>query len=185
MTCVVGYIDKSTSRVYIAADSAASDGDCVSIRKDGKVFAVKDMLFGFAGSYRMGQILRYVDDIPHQQKFQEDHEFLCTTFVDYLVEKFDDSKSLSNDNGCASLGQFLLVVAYRGMLYHIDSDFQVAIEDKPYCSIGSGSSYALGAMYALEGYRIKPEKRLSIAIEAAIQNSIGVRPPIQISYLEK
>jgi 20S proteasome alpha/beta subunit len=184
MTCIVGYVEKDGA-VYMAADSAASDGESVCIRKDTKLFILRDILVGFSGSYRVGQILRYANDIPRQQKYQDDHEFLCTSFVDFLIETLEDSRALQTDNGTASLGETNLLVGYKGTLYHIDADAQVGMDDLPYCSIGSGHQYATGAMYALEGYRMSPKKRLEKAIMAAADNSTGVLPPVYMAVAGK
>jgi ATP-dependent protease HslVU (ClpYQ) peptidase subunit len=59
MTCVIGYVDKKTKDIFIGADSSAALGDEIFKRSDEKVFVSGPMIFGFAGSFRMGQILRY------------------------------------------------------------------------------------------------------------------------------
>ena len=43
MTCIVGYLDKKTKKVTIGGDSAGVAGLDITIRKDEKVFKVKQL----------------------------------------------------------------------------------------------------------------------------------------------
>jgi ATP-dependent protease HslVU (ClpYQ) peptidase subunit len=181
MTCIVGYVEDG--KVYMAADSAASDGESVCVRRDTKLFNLRNMLFGFCGSYRVGQVLRYTPEMPRQLKSQTDHQFLCTDFVDFLIELLESSRTLANEGGLASLGLSNLLLGYKGMLYHIDSDMQVGVESTPYCSIGSGFQFATGAMHAMTGVDLPPKERLTKAVMAAADNAIGVKPPILVVTL--
>lgn len=52
MTCVVAL--KHDGRVYMGADSAGVGGYSLQIRNDPKIYRVKDLLFGFTTSFRMG-----------------------------------------------------------------------------------------------------------------------------------
>ena len=60
MSCIVGLIDKK--RVFIGSDSYGATETCQVQRVDQKIFHVsghKNAVIGFAGSFRMGQILQY------------------------------------------------------------------------------------------------------------------------------
>lgn len=59
MTCIVGIIDKKQNNVLIVGDSCESNGSENSIRKDAKVFANDDFIFGCTTSFRMIQLLRF------------------------------------------------------------------------------------------------------------------------------
>jgi len=184
MTCIVGYVEKGT--VYMAADSAASNGDSICVRRDLKLFNLKNMLIGFCGSFRIGQILKYVSTIPKHPKGMDDHRFLCTHFVDYLIEVMEESRALQDAGGVASLGddsQFLF--GYKGVLYHFDNDMQVAVAETPYVSIGSGGQFATGAMFAMADMDIPPKDKLIKAVMAACENSVGVKPPVHVAIMDR
>ena len=63
MTCVIGLEHKG--EVYIGADSAATSGWAVSATRLPKVFLVNEFLIGYAGSFRMGQLLQHKLQIEH------------------------------------------------------------------------------------------------------------------------
>lgn len=63
MTCVVGLIDKKTKTTYIGGDSLGSTSNLKTVRKDKKVFKIKNTCLGFTSSFRMGNILAYNDGL--------------------------------------------------------------------------------------------------------------------------
>lgn len=66
----------------------------------------------------------------------------------------------------------------------IDQDFQVALQDYPYFSIGIGANHALGSMHtSFKNGEKDPKKILTDAMDAACEFSMGVRAPYV--YLEK
>ena len=174
MTCVVGYADALTNKVWIGADSIAGgeDGWHVQTRRTPKVFSVAtrggELLFGFTTSWRMGQILE--------------------TAVESFVEA---TRAAMKRGGFAQVkdareegGDFLLGV--RGLLFRVASDFQVTESAFAYDAIGGGAREALGAFYALaasdpmEAVNLPPEVRIGIALQAAQEFNGGVRGPFTI-----
>ena len=67
------------------------------------------------------------------------------------------------------------IVGYKGKLYVIMSDYQVAIPRENFTALGCGESFALGAMYASS--EKEPIKKIEIALNAAVAFSMGVKPP--------
>ena len=62
MTCIVGIVDQSNNKTYMAADSIGVRGNDKSIQNNPKVFYNyhdPKFLIGFTSSFRMGQILQY------------------------------------------------------------------------------------------------------------------------------
>jgi hypothetical protein len=57
MTIIAGLIEGGI--VYMGADSGGSDGCFICPRKDPKIFALPNFLFGVAGSPRVAQLLKY------------------------------------------------------------------------------------------------------------------------------
>ena len=184
MTCIVGL--EHNGDVYIGGDSAGVRPDLsVVIRADEKVFVRGDMIFGFCGSYRVGQILRYSFNPPPQIVGQDDYAYLCSTWVDSLIECL-------KSKGCAviregelevtSNGDFL--IGFNGSLYEVQDNFQISRVAAPYVSCGCASYYALGAMAMIIDDDIAPEEKITKALEVAEMFSAGVRSPFVIERLD-
>lgn len=172
MTCIIGLVHEGN--VFIGGDSAGISGLSVSIRSDEKVFVNGPFIMGFTSSFRMGQLLRYKFDPPQQTVDQDDIEYMVTSFIDAARECF--RKNGFGDKEATEGGNYL--VGYRGKIYTIGSDHQVGIPADTFDSVGSGSSLALGAMYATKGQ--DPIKRITTALEAASAFNAGVSPPFRI-----
>ena len=191
MTCIIAYIDKQG--VYIGGDSAAVDeGDLsYNIRSDEKVFAKGEFIFGYSTSFRMGQLLRYKLRIPAHPKGMDNSQYMITLFVDAVKKCFEDNDytDMMTDTG----GNF--IVGYKGTLFTILSDYQVAEPKENFAALGCGDAFAIGAMFALTfaekdaNKRIPgdvepkrfvekdPIKKMEIALNAAVAFSMGVKPP--------
>ena len=171
MTCIVGVVENGT--VYIGGDSAGIAGLSISIRADEKVFQNGPFIMGFTSSFRMGQLLRYKFDPPQQTVSQNDMEYMVTDFVDGLRRCF--SNNGFGDKDATVGGTFL--VGYKGVLYTIESDYQVGIPKVPYDAVGCGADLALGSLHSTAKMNLKPEDRVVLALEAASTFSAGVAPP--------
>lgn len=83
MTCIVGLVDNGV--VYMGADSLGSNYQSKTVRNDKKVFKLKDSdkaVVGFAGSYRIGQLLMYSSGlIDSRDEPNIDHEYLVTKVI--------------------------------------------------------------------------------------------------------
>lgn len=182
MTCIVGLV--SDNKVYIGGDSAGVSDYHYSIRKDKKVFRRGEMIFGVSGSFRMGQILRYSFDIPIHLEGVDDFTYLCTDFIDGVIDSFTKKGYCEVINGVAGGGFFLL--GYRGNLYQIESDFQVAQVIKPFDACGCGEQYALGAMdIVVHDKTLTPEEKVIKALEVSESFCSGVRKPFNVVCLEQ
>ena len=171
MTCIVGI--QENGHVYIGGDSAGIAGLSISIRSDEKVFQNGPFIMGFTSSFRMGQLLRYKFDPPKQTVHQTDMEYMVTDFVDGLRRCF--SNNGFGDKDATVGGTFL--VGYKGVLYTIQSDYQVGVPSDPYDAVGCGADLALGSLYSTAKMKLKPEDRVVMALEAASTFSAGVAPP--------
>lgn len=181
MTVIVAVV--KNGKVYVGADSAGVSRDdlAISSRRDTKVFVKDNFIIGFTSSFRMGQILKYSLNCPKQKKKQTDEEFMCTTFVDHVQSLFKKKGygtiELNEQNG----GTF--IVGYKGTIYTIEDDFQVAIQYENYAAVGCGSKIALGSLYACNAYKFNPENAITMALKAAENFSAGVRNPFIIKSL--
>lgn len=175
MTCIVGL--EFNGKVYIGGDSAGVAGYDITVRSDEKVFENGEFIMGFTDSFRMGQILRYSFEPPDHDPRTEDMKYIVTSFIDEIRNVYRDKGFLTKENEAEAGGTFLL--GYNQKLYCIDSDFQVGRSFDGYMAVGCGDSYALGSMYATKHIK-DPEKRITLALEAAAHHNAGVRGPYTI-----
>jgi len=188
MTCIVA-IEKD-GVVYVGGDSAGVDVDTLDIvrRADEKVFLSEggdnDVIIGFAGSFRIGQLLRYALHVPDQPSRKNDMAYMVTDFVDAVRTMQKDKGSMTKENELEEHdGQF--IVGYNGHLYIVYGDFQVERPVDSHAAIGCGMSYALGSLHSTRNSKkLSPEQRIRKALRAAAEYSAGVRPPFHVLKLE-
>ena len=180
MTCIVGIKEKN--KVYIGGDSAAVADLSVSVRTDTKVFKNGKFLIGYAGSFRLGQIMRFHFKPPKHEKGKSDYEYMCVDFIKKMQKTFAESGFDGENRRQEKQTSGQMLVAYRGELYEIYEDYQVGISADPYNSIGCGSDLALGALYTLHKAvpKMPAEQKVAIALDAASTYSGGVLPPYNI-----
>jgi 20S proteasome alpha/beta subunit len=180
MTAICGFADKTG--VYLGGDNLGVAGLSITLRSDHKVFHVgQSFIIGFTSSYRMGGILKYKFDPPQQLTSQlDDLQYMSTSFIDSVRACFSANGFGDGNNNTG--GSFL--VGYKGVLYSVDSDFQVGIPSACYDSVGCGSDLVLGAMFATEKMNMAPEKRITLALSAAEKFSGGVGGPFTIVSLK-
>ena len=164
-------------RVYIGADSAGVDDTlALVVRADAKVFVNGPMVFGFCGSFRMGQLLRYAFTPPPMTKRGDVDRYMVTRFIDAVRKCLKKGGFAKVDDKVEEGGNFL--VGFRGRLFEIDSDFQVGEGLDPYRAVGIGRDVVLGALYATDGQR--PEERIHMALAAAERFGAAVRGPFSV-----
>jgi ATP-dependent protease HslVU (ClpYQ) peptidase subunit len=121
--------------------------------------------------------LRFGFTPPEQRDDVEDYKYMCTAFIDAIRQCLKSGGLTKiNNNQEESEGSFL--VAYKGHLYYIGSDFQVGEDADGYSSVGCGEFYALGSLFSSR--IIDPQKRITKALEAAEHFSAGVGRPFII-----
>lgn len=184
MTCIVGLVHKGVT--YIGADSLGSNGYSKTVRKDRKVFKLKDtsdVILGYTSSFRMGQILMYASGlIDVKDKLNINHEYLVTKFIPNVINLFEKNGYGRNNSGEKSGGTFLM--GYNDKLYKIESDYQVGEPSLQYDACGSGEDFALGSLHSTEGSNLLPEERVLFALRASSEFSIGVQAPFYILNTE-
>ena len=178
MTCIVGLVENGT--VYMGGDSAGVAGFDLTVRADEKVFRNGDYLMGFTSSFRMGQLLRYAFEPPEIKDGEEINKFMATRFVDAVRQCLKDGGYARKKDEEEIGGTFL--VGYKGWLFKIQDDYQVAVSFFRFDVVGCGESYAKGALFAMN-QEYPPEQQVRLALEAAEQFSAGVRRPFTILSL--
>ena len=178
MTCIVGIVDNlSTPRkVFMAADSGASDESIMISIIDPKIQKNGKYLIGYAGETGLGQLLHSIDlPDPSGYNGKELTRFLRTKFCQVYKNAmgvYSPSSSPAEDKD----GGVLALIAVRGRLFEFDStDFQ--FNEITEGAIGSGGLIAFGSLYTTRGYK-DINKRLRIAVEASINYSPSCMAPI-------
>ena len=176
MTCIVAY--EKDGKVWMGGDSAGVAGYSISARGDSKVFINGDYMIGFTSSFRMGQLLRYkFNPSPCNDWDLERH--MSTTFIDEVRRCFRDNGWLESSSGVESGGVFL--VATKGRIFIVHSDFQLGWNRVPYNACGCGEDLALGVMHGLHKQNtFDPGDIVLTALEAAAEFSAGVCGPFNI-----
>jgi ATP-dependent protease HslVU (ClpYQ) peptidase subunit len=174
MTCIVGIAENG--KVYIGGDSAGVSGLDLTVRADEKVFKNDECLFGFTSSFRMGQLLRFSFAVPSRAEKLEDYKYLVTTFIDAVRHSLKSGGFATTKDGGEFGGTFLL--GYRGKLYTVYDNYQVAAAVDGFSSCGCGDNIALGSLFSTTGK--PPRERIEIALAAAERFSAGVRGPFTI-----
>lgn len=181
MTCIIAIADKDSGKVYMAGDSAATNGwfDS-SIVSHPKVFLKSpDMLIGYTGSFRVGQIMQYGFSLPSICEGIDHMQYMSIHFVNAMRQALNAAGCLETDNGCeVAEGNSCILVGWRGRIYEIMSGFGIIWSSLNYASVGSGHAYACGALYASDG--LAAVDRLQMALNAASQFNAGVRGPFTI-----
>jgi ATP-dependent protease HslVU (ClpYQ) peptidase subunit len=165
----------------MGGDSAGVDSHSLSItlRKDRKVFRRGEVLIGFCGSYRMGQLLRWKFAPEVQSSDATVDQYIHLYFLDEVRRVLEEGKFTSNDKGVEEIaGNFL--IGYRKNIYHVESDYQIGQPVANYAACGCGRDLILGSLYTTEKCRAEPKKRIILALEAAEEYSCGVRRPFII-----
>jgi ATP-dependent protease HslVU (ClpYQ) peptidase subunit len=183
VTCIVGV--QHEGKVWIGGDSAGVAGMGIQTRADVKVFRRGPYAMGFAGSFRMGQLLRYnaelsipsVAEVPDRDL----DAFMVSIFVEEVRKTLRKGGHTYVENNSETLGG-LFLVGVRGVLYAIDCDLQIGRTRDGYQAIGCGDDLALGSLHAtrLDTSWMHPRYRVRKALDAAAHHSAGVCKPFKV-----
>lgn len=177
MTVIAALVNGKT--VWMGGDSAGVAGYSLGVRKDPKVFECGEFLLGYTSSFRMGQILRYYlrPEIPKEG--QAAFEYMVCVFIPAVRKLLDEHGYLVDNNGREEIGTFL--VGWRGSLFSVEDDLQVAELAAPYAACGCGHDLAMGSLHTTEQLAgLTARDRLTMALEAAESFSAGVRGPFVV-----
>ena len=180
MTCIVGIVEND--KVYLAGDSAGSSGHTSDTKNIKKVFHNifdTDFIFGYSGSFRLGQILQY-NFIPPENKWGWDFQrYIATNFIDTLQDCLKDNEYNIKENGV----NFLM--GYQNNLIEIQSDFSFFInsENHSFDSVGCGEEFAKGALSILvKDFNKESEEKLIETLKAVENFDAYVKPPFHIVH---
>jgi ATP-dependent protease HslVU (ClpYQ) peptidase subunit len=170
MTCIVAVRKENT--IILGGDSAASGNNRIVSRKDKKVFKRRGIAFGFAGSFRIGQLIKYSLKIPKRPNHMYNEEYVFNCLIGEIVKLLKVNKLVKkNQMDCN------ILIGYGNQIYKVDADFQIEIADDEYAAIGDGGDIALGALYALKDSAFTPEEKAQKALEASARYCTTVSAP--------
>lgn len=178
MTLVIA--EKEAGRVIMGADSAAGGREEIHTYPDiEKVVRRGPYLVGHCGSGRIGQVVNLLVEWPDPPQSGALLPFLVREVVPRIRRAVRDAGAARE--GVAILGEkTVLLVGLHGQLLAIGCDLNVLDLSGPAC-IGAGRHHGYGAMHALKAAGVEPaRKRVEMALRAAADDSLYVRPPFHI-----
>lgn len=176
MTCILGYID-SKNNGHIVSDKLGSSRSTKTSYSQPKIFRNGELIIGYAGSFRMGQILEHCLRPPKNYENIEPLSYLISMFIPAVRQAFEHHGFLRRDQS-EFYGSFLVI--YRNRLFTVQQDFSVLEKEEKFASVGSGECYAVGAFNALlstlgtKELEKSTEKYLRKCIEITAQYSPSV-----------
>lgn len=162
MTCIIGY--KYNDKVIMASDTEVSDDSSKNKDDIAKIFVNNGIIFGVAGDVVVNNELRWNFEPKYPSKACSDDEFICKYLRNQLKSFFKGCDNCFNKDD-EFVGQ--LLICYNNQMWTISSDFAITKVKGNYTAIGSGSDYALGALYALQNSKIDIYKKIKLAIQSA------------------
>lgn len=178
MTCIVGLITES--QLIFGADSlVTTDSDAKFTLSDKKIFKKGKFLFGFCGSLRYGQLIKHKYPMPTYSPTRDIESYVHRVFLPDL-HSFLAAHTYQKLE--CPLFEFLVGIGDR--IFIVSDDFSVVSTPSPYQAIGSGSQYALGALFASQDNTNHVE-RLTVALQAASKYSQSVAEPFYFQSLSR
>lgn len=175
MTCIVGIA--KDGKVYIGADSCASNSHLKHRSERPKVFKNGDFIIGYTSSFRMGQLLEFEWSPPARDEGNSDYQYLIKQAIPSIQKLFKDHRFGKEKDSEQQGGTF--IVGYKGRVYYVQDDFSVIEPSDGFYSVGSGEEWALGSLYSTRDWE-DPVKRIEMAISAAEYYCCTVSGPIVI-----
>lgn len=188
MTAIAGFRD-GYGKVWIGADSCASDGDARGVYRTNKLVwlsvsggggAGRHIALGYTTSFRFGQILNH-------------HLHLCTDIEDtpeaYLVRHAIPAirKALSGNGWMRKENEReeggAALIGYRGELFELQSDMSVLEPEDPIAACGSGYQYTLAAMWTARREMTRERggrEFVEAGLRAAAHFAPGVMEPFRV-----
>ena len=155
MTTIIGITDGRT--MVLAGDKSASDGTINVLTMTPKVYSVgASVVVGFAGSWRGGEL-----GVQALQNLDVDSPD-CNIFdmTSAIREAWSEADFKNEDTS--------FIIGYSGQWFEVQSDLGHIEIWGEYHAIGSGSQFALGALYAMMNDDGRTARaRIRVAFEAA------------------
>jgi ATP-dependent protease HslVU (ClpYQ) peptidase subunit len=162
MTTIVGLQGDNFAVVYVDSRISSSDSggyiSQISTLKEGcgKVAVNGKYLLGAAGDVRAINILHHVFQPPTppiNMRGKKLDQFFTAKFIPALRECFEQQgyaiPDIKEDKEHMAEQASTILVVIHGIIYVVDGDYSWTSDSSGMYALGSGSSYALGALQAL------------------------------------
>lgn len=182
MTCVVGIV--SGGRVYMGADTCASDGQTKASHPRRKIFKIQDdMLIGCSGSFRVMDIIEHRLKLPKHGKSSDQkymHSIVPNAIRRCLVDwKFFETITEKDDV------EWDMLIGYNGHLYTMQNDYSILPAPARGTAIGSGAEAANAILFHYGSKKVTPRYKLRSALEAAAATIVSVQKPFNFMDLKE
>lgn len=179
MTCIVSVIKDGV--VWMGCDSLVSDdADCATTMRESKITRRGELLMGWAGSLRLGNLIQHVFEPPVRKARTPDMKYLAGPFIDSFY-KLMRERAPRVEEDCKDGLNLRMLIGYRGGLYFLDGELDICRSIDDFESCGSGAEIARGALFATP--KLAPRTRLLRALQAAEHHKTSVRRPFKIVSL--
>lgn len=176
MTTIVAVC--KNGNVTMGADSQVTDGSRPNRHpRMEKITKNNGYLIAGSGDSQPCDILQhiFVPPVPSVQERKDLYKFMIVKFIPAMRECLEDNgwKPSTDDKESG----FNMLFAFDGEVFDIGDDLSVLLNDDGIYGVGSGSSYAIGALYA--GATVEK------ALDYASSNDIYTSGPYQIVKQQK
>jgi len=202
MTTIVGLQGDNFAVVYVDSRISSSDSggyiSQISTLKEGcgKVAVNGKYLLGAAGDVRAINILHHVfqpPTPPPNMRGKRLDQFFTAKFIPALRECFEQQgyaiPDIKEDKEHMAEQASTILVVIHGIIYVVDGDYSWTSDSSGMYALGSGSSYALGALQALATNRkltIPQAKKLALkALTTAAKFDPYTGPPFHCHIQEQ
>ena len=202
MTTIVGLQGDNFAVVYVDSRISSSDSggyiSQISTLKEGcgKVAVNGKYLLGAAGDVRAINILHHVFQPPTppiNMRGKKLDQFFTAKFIPALRECFEQQgyaiPDIKEDKEHIAEQASTILVGRHGIIYVVDGDYSWTSDSSGMYALGSGSSYALGALQALATNRkltIPQAKKLALkALSTAAKFDPYTGPPFHYHIQEQ
>lgn len=175
MTCIVG-VECEDGSAWLGGDRYFGDKRWNDTLANPKIVRRGDVLLGFCGGMREGQILERAEK-PRKRLRGENVE-------SYVIEAVAGPMLLLHKRAGVEVTEgFEGLVACSGQLFALDGEGGVWRSRNGYQAIGSAGSFALGSLASTAGEA--PQVRLEKALAAAAKHSPNCLPPFDLLRLPR
>jgi ATP-dependent protease HslVU (ClpYQ) peptidase subunit len=175
MTTIIGI--QEDNGCILAADSRTTAGGrpyshpiVTKISKRGK------WLVAGAGDVQPCDVIQHVWKPPAiPANIKDVYHFMITTVIPNMRECLRDNGFVHDEK--TDEYEFLFLMAVNGTIYEVDDTYSVFLRDDGIYGLGSGSSYAIGALASGANWKK--------AMQIAAKNDVYTAPPFVVHKQEK
>lgn len=184
MTCIIAYTGED-GETWMGADSYSETSGVKHLSAD-KVRLFGDgrgrfILMGSSGNARFRDVLSKALETAKMSRESDVTGFITNKMPELIRQAANELEYAVSEDGNKLLPGDTLLVAWGGYIFQLDSQYHMARIEENYYAIGTGTKYALGALYTLVGRTEYPiKKRIELALAAAAAFDPYVCEPFQV-----